>query len=231
LAANRAIVVLGMHRSGTSCLTGMLEEAGVFLGGVSRQNPHNLKGNHENPQIMELHEDLLRANGGSWDNPPLRVSWSARHEAARDEIIRGYARSEVWGFKDPRTLLTLEGWAKVLPNLARVGIFRHPRLAAQSLQARNGMPIEQGIELWCFYNERLLHYWDQHRFPLISFDGEEHSFRAAASRLLDSLGLALPSGGLTFFEPGLRTIDVRNLDHEIPERARRLHQRLIEIAS
>src|SRR5439155_23365882 len=110
---------------------------GVFLGEVSRKNPHNLKGNHESARIMELHEDLLRANGGRWDDPPLHVRWSARHEALRDEIIQGYAGAGLWGFKDPRTLLTLEGWLKALPDLVRLGIFRHPRLVAQSLQARN----------------------------------------------------------------------------------------------
>jgi len=64
------IAVLGMHRSGTSCLTGLLEDAGVPLGDVQKENPHNPLGNQENLRIMHLHDAVLAANGGSWDAPP-----------------------------------------------------------------------------------------------------------------------------------------------------------------
>ena len=53
------ILILGMHRSGTSCLAGSLQQQGVYLGEVHEWNPHNLKGNRENPHIMALNEGLL----------------------------------------------------------------------------------------------------------------------------------------------------------------------------
>src|SRR3989442_910928 len=60
----RIIAVLGMHRSGTSCLVGLLEQAGGFPGGVSRKNPANVKGNGEKPRITAVHHELLKVNGG-----------------------------------------------------------------------------------------------------------------------------------------------------------------------
>jgi hypothetical protein len=231
MQANRAIAVLGMHRSGTSCLTGTLEEAGVFLGDVSRNNPHNQKGNHENQRIMELHEDLLQANGGCWDNPPHVVTWSPHHKALRDAIIQSYASAALWGFKDPRTVLTLDGWIEALPNLTLVAIFRHPLLVAQSLQARNALPIEQGLELWRLYNEQLLGFWYRYRFPILPFDGDEDHFRQGIFRVLDALNLPKRPPQLRFFEPRLRTTEVRAAGRPLPEQTSRLYDRLNEIAS
>src|SRR6266446_4453200 len=149
----RIIAVLGMHRSGTSCLVGLLEQAGVFLGEVSRKNPSNLKGNGENPRIMALHEELLRINGGSWDAPPETVVWPRELKTRRDGIIGDYRGAPLWGFKDPRTLLALDGWLEALPGLQFVGIFRHPLSVAESLERRNGFSLEKGLRLWSAYND------------------------------------------------------------------------------
>src|SRR5690348_16827069 len=112
------ICVLGMHRSGTSCVTGLLEEAGVFLGEVSKQNPHNRKGNQENRAIMQLHDAVLAANGGAWDDPPEdAVSWSAEQRLTLAAIIDRYRGHDPWAFKDPRSLFTLSAWQDALPGL------------------------------------------------------------------------------------------------------------------
>ena len=68
--AQRPIVMLGMHRSGTSVLAGSLHEAGLALNDVVTQAPHNRKGNRESRAIMFMQEDLLKCNGGAWDDPP-----------------------------------------------------------------------------------------------------------------------------------------------------------------
>src|SRR5262249_48097435 len=124
--AGRTIAVLGMHRSGTSCLVGLLEQAGVFLGDVSRKNPSNAKGNRENARIMALHEDLLKVNDGTWDAPPEAVSWPRDLKARRDEIVQSYPDSPLWGVKDPRTLPTLQSWPETLPPPHPPAIFPPP---------------------------------------------------------------------------------------------------------
>ena len=230
MPAGRVFCILGMHRSGTSCLMGTLEEAGVFLGEVSRKNPHNLKGNHENGAIVDLHDDVLRRNGGSWDSPPRAVVWSAEHAARRAEIIAGYRQTPRWGFKDPRTLVVLDGWLRALPTLSLVGVFRHPLLVARSLYARNAMPVERGVELWTLYNERLVAYWRAYRFPILSFDSDDAAFRRKTSALLEALGLAISPAELRFFEPSLRHNEVPPGDGLLTERAAELHATLKGIA-
>ena len=58
----RVIAILGMHRSGTSCLTGSLQEAGLELGEHHTWNPYNRKGNRENQDFVDLHDAILAAN-------------------------------------------------------------------------------------------------------------------------------------------------------------------------
>jgi len=226
----KVICVLGMHRSGTSCLAGTLEEAGVFLGDISRKDPYNPKGNHENRKIIALHEDLLLSNEGSWDAQPTKLVWSERHKTMRDEIIRDYEGVACWGFKDPRTLLTIEGWMEALPSISMVGIFRNPILVAQSLQSRDGMSIEQGIDLWVYYNEKLLSYYYTYKFPIVSFDTDANVFMHTLSLLLSKLELTTSPEKLNFFDPALKSTKVKYLHLELPDRVERLYETLNKIA-
>ena len=85
------IIVLGMHRSGTSCLTGILQGCGVELGEVFTCNPHNQRGNRENARIMILNDAILAHNGGAWNDPVDVQNWTAEHIIERDEIINELA--------------------------------------------------------------------------------------------------------------------------------------------
>jgi hypothetical protein len=90
-----------MHRSGTSCLAGSLQQRGLYLGDVFEQNPFNLKGNRENKDIILLNNELLKANGGSWDNPPEEIHWGKNLIKKRDKIIKKFVSQSKtnWGFR------------------------------------------------------------------------------------------------------------------------------------
>ncbi|HUI06645.1 MAG TPA: hypothetical protein VL486_06535 [Verrucomicrobiae bacterium] len=164
------VFVLGMHRSGTSCLAGALEACGLFLGDVSRANPYNERGNHELPSVVTLHEEILRSNGGSWSAPPPRISVnSAQQQAIRDVAAKLSAHAPC-GLKEPRMLLFVEHWLDVAGPGKMVASFRHPGAVAQSLARRDQMPEAQAHELWLRYNRRLIELHRQHGFPLLEFD-------------------------------------------------------------
>lgn len=202
--SSQTIIILGMHRSGTSALTGMLQQAGLYLGNVSTYAEDNRKGNRESTTIMTLHDDLLERSGGRWDDPPERIHWSPIHYACRDLIIQNYKNHGVWGFKDPRTILTLGPWLKALPNAHLVGIFRHPYKVANSLSQRNGIALSQGLELWVKYNRILLwHHENTRKFPIIEFSTDELAFKANVNTLTSQLGLS--SFHHDFFDNSLRS--------------------------
>lgn len=216
-----------MHRSGTSCLTGCLEEAGLSLGDVNREAPHNRKGNNENLRVMGLHDDLLADSGGSWDAPPREVLWNSGHRKRRDAILEEYRGMPVFGIKDPRSLLTLGGWLEVLPDMRVVGTFRHPMAVARSLGERNEMGKEFALRLWCFYNRRLLDVRNELSGHLISFDLPPAAYQERARELSLRVGLAPPEGGFRFFEDRLRHQEVP-AGGTMPPQVREIYDQLLE---
>ena len=153
------VIVLGMHRSGTSLLTGSLEAAGLHLGEVNDAAPFNRRGNKENESIRDLNDTLLERSGAAWNRPPrAQVRWGRADEARGRSLVRPYlAAGRPWGFKDPRTVWTVEGWLRLLPHARLVGVFRHPSLVVQSLTARSGdlaLDADDALGLWCAYKRR-----------------------------------------------------------------------------
>jgi hypothetical protein len=217
-----------MHRSGTSFLVGSLQQHGLFLGKHHTYNEFNVRGNRENQDIWDLHDAILSSSGGSWDAPPDDVEWrSADFDRAR-EILAEYAEHPVWGFKDPRTLLTLEGWRELVDDLELVGIYRHPLRVADSLRRRNDMTLERSLDLWSLYNRRLLDLHADKPFPILCFDDEAPLLRAKLLEVVDELGLERASSEEPFFAEELRQAAPEGED--LPAEVRSLYEALSEIS-
>ena len=203
------VIVLGMHRSGTSLLTGSLEVAGLHLGDVNHAATFNRKGNKENESIRSFHNELLVKNGASWDRPPKgQVRWDRSDEERARSLVEPHVRAALpWGFKDPRTLWMVEGWLRLLPSARIIGVFRHPSLVVRSLAARTGdltIGTREALDLWCAYNAELLRLHRKYQFPLVHFSSEgafQEDFIAPLTSFARSMGL---SGSLDrFFDHAL----------------------------
>jgi hypothetical protein len=201
----RVITVLGMHRSGTSSLVGSLEAAGLPLGDVRAEGGEsNAMGHHEPGELIALHEDVLITSGGAWHRPPATVTWTRKQRKRRDEFIASRAGMMLWGWKEPRTLLVIDGWLEVMPELEMVGTFRHPAAVARSLQRRHGSETpDMWFELWLAYNAVLLSLVDARGFALIDFDLPAKAYQARLRALVEEL--RLPGGDGEFFDASLRT--------------------------
>lgn len=221
---SRPVIVLGMHRSGTSFLTGSLQLAGLDLGNHSTWNPHNRKGNRENGDIVAFQDAVLAARGHAWDNPPGDpVIWTQDEQARAAEVIAAYDRTGPWGFKDPRTLLMAEAWTRFYPEARFVGIFRNPVAVCRSLMRRSPIPEAEAYALWEAYNRRLLAVHERRPFPLLCFDVPEAVLHEKLNRVLPELGLK-PLRREVFFSPDLKHHD--SVAEIIPEPLRPLYAAL-----
>ena len=230
----RVITVLGMHRSGTSSLVGSLEEAGLPLGEVrSAGGDSNEKGHREPGEIIRLHDDVLITSGGAWHLPPATVEWTPAQLKRRDEFIASRAELPLWGWKEPRTLLVIDGWLGVLPDLGMVGTFRHPAVVARSLQRRHGNRTpDMWLEVWLAYNASLLRLAEERHFPLIDFDLPAEAYQARLRSIIDELGLQAPGPDSEFFEASLRTSQKQApSDTTLPADVSRTYARLVELAA
>jgi tetratricopeptide (TPR) repeat protein len=221
-----AIVVLGMHRSGTSCLAGMLSAAGLASAGDTIRNWDNARGHHEMLEAVRLNEAVLAHSGGHWLSPPATLRWTDEHAAARDALLAAQIDGRPSLLKDPRTLLTLAFWRASAVPWRAIGIVRHPLAVARSLESWREMPLAEGVALWAAHARALEADRAEHAYPLIDFDRPKAEVVAAVVAAfgpdLDEVALAAA------YEEQL----VHHDDGEAPEvaglaDALELHQRLV----
>ena len=159
------MLVVGMHRSGTSAVTRALSELGLDLGGdpLMSATEANPTGHYEVGRLMAINDELLDAVGGRWSAPPaagpdevaalVETELAPRARRQIDQVFAG----DGWVWKDPRTSLLLPFWRSVLdPEPAIVAVLRHPIEVARSLEARDGMAVDYGLALWERYTRVLL---------------------------------------------------------------------------
>jgi hypothetical protein len=192
-----AIVVLGMHRSGTSATTRALGLLGASLG-----PPANLGKFWENQVMRRPNERLLEAFGGAWECPPeLPEGWVGSPEAkalvpAARTALAEYGAAPVFVWKDPRTCLTLPFWLELLDEPpVIVVIHRHPAEVAASLRTRNSLTTAHGFALWERFNGDALRNAVGLRTVVFEYRTLVAEPQATMQRLVDALagwGVALP---------------------------------------
>lgn len=158
----KTFVVLGMHRSATSLVSKGLSNE-INMGASFQPMEDNPKGHLENWNIVAVNDEILSLAGGSWDNPPSHKS-IMKVKGSKVELDINYICNKFnmsgdnWGFKDPRTCLTIDLWLPYLINPHFVCVYRDPMQVAESLKARNGFTIEKGLRLAKEYNKRIAQF-------------------------------------------------------------------------
>lgn len=157
----RALLVTGMHRSGTSALTRTLGLVGgtlasKLIGGIPGDND---LGFWEPAEVVELHDRALASAGSSWDDVSrFPADWfdSDLGAAFADELLallhREFDGVQLFAVKDPRLCRLAPLWLRVLPRLGVRAQFvmplRSPVEVAGSLKARDDFPLAKGYLLW-----------------------------------------------------------------------------------
>lgn len=159
----KCLVVLGMHRSGTSAIAGVLELAGLDLGeNFLPPTEDNPKGFFENARITMLNDQILGELFSSWDDTLLIPDNWWKYEKFKEyaEKIIAVYREEFNGtgpilFKDPRLSILLPLYLDVFSRLGIKPAFltctRNPFEVAASLQKRNHLAQEKTLLLWMDY--------------------------------------------------------------------------------
>jgi hypothetical protein len=155
----KTFVVLGMHRSATSLAAQGLHKCGVHMGerllGAHQSNKY---GHYEDIDFVHFNEKILKLSGGSWHSPPDEnriISIGKENAGMIESFIESKKRDPFWGWKDPRTVLTIKCYMPFLVNPHFIACYRRPKSIAASLYKRDNMPLDKGIRLAGIYNERM----------------------------------------------------------------------------
>ncbi|HEX5337078.1 MAG TPA: glycoside hydrolase family 99-like domain-containing protein [Gallionella sp.] len=203
--ARRLVVVLGMHRSGTSAITRSLALLGVGLGrDLHPAGFDNPTGFWEDRECIAINEQLLERLGSSYDR--LGRAWDEMPtgfgiEKLKARAIRSVARKlaengGVWGFKDPRTCRLSGFWNAVFAALQCKVDFviavRNPASVAASLLTRNNIPAEKSYYLWLQHVLPSLRFAMGARHVVVDYDELLENPYAQLSRVASRLELPLP---------------------------------------
>ena len=154
------VFVLGMHRSGTSAVTRLLNMAGAYFGpeGISNgADEGNLKGFWERRDIRAICDGLLQESGHDW----WRLSGFAagdipgevreRHVGALEKLLLEIDAHRPWVVKEPRLCVLFPLVRPLLEVPVCIHVAREPLEVAESLETRNGFPAAAGLALWELY--------------------------------------------------------------------------------
>lgn len=153
----RPVIIIGMHRSGTGLLTKLLSESGVFLG-------KNIEQNGESVVFLKINQNILKMAKSSWSDPYK----FDKNLIVSGEIISNYVGKKMsgffsedrywgdtdidnifyWGWKDPRTTITLNIWKNIFPDSKVIHIYRNPVDVAASLMNREKKFTKNGKLKW-----------------------------------------------------------------------------------
>ena len=179
------VIVLGMHRSGTSMLGGVLSN--VFSWNVpgrtvtaTKYKSQNNKGSFENVDVVRQNDAWMQAQNMSWDKINLFTDENDNGEQivvgrfdsslAKKVGMNGQRALKVynnvtnapWVLKDPRMCLTLDAWLPLLKSDEHrppvLFTYRNPLEVALSLRARKRNPVSlyEGLRLWIWYNREAI---------------------------------------------------------------------------
>jgi tetratricopeptide (TPR) repeat protein len=198
----RVLLVLGMHRSGTSAVARVLNLCGAYI--PERQRPAklnaNAKGFFEAEEFVLLNERLLRAAGGSW----LDVDFDLER---RSDLYADFAADvarllaaecgthELVVIKDPRICVLVPWWDRALREAGCEPLYvlpvRNPLEVANSLHARDDMSQADGLALWLRYTARAEAATRGCRRVFLSYPQLLADWKRGAQRVAAAFGLAL----------------------------------------
>ncbi len=217
------VVVLGMHRSGTSALARSCNLLGVDLGSdfIPTQDD-NRAGFWEDVSVKETDDLALASHGLLWDDVrPLPEPWRdgfggpevrARLRRTLDALA---ARGPLCGVKDPRISRLLPLWLPVLDEVGATPVFlialREPAAVARSLARRDGIGEARALLLWLRYVLEAERDTRGRRRAFVCFDELLRDWRGALARAAETSGLTWPvaydaasEAIATFLDPELR---------------------------
>lgn len=221
MSNNKVLLIIGMHRSGTSLTAQWMSKCGLHLGDrLLGSSPGNKFGHVEDMDFLEFHEELLQANGQDFDVtevPDFNIHQSFVHRA-NTMIQQKSGKYVQWGWKEPRTTLFMPFWDQLIDNPYYLIVHRPYREVVDSLLRREYKTINRRrnifarvyfawyhennldqranhyLKVWIAYNRAIIQFVKTHTSSnqiLLSNGDLERHSAIVLDRMIDDWGFDL----------------------------------------
>lgn len=229
------LIVLGMHRSGTSAVAGALSACGYYMGPdlLPAIPNYNDSGFFESHAVIEIHDEFFNSLGVDWRycyRLPKACFVGEATDRARKKIqkfVEQLGSNQPWCLKDPRMSVLLPLWQSVLAELEvefkTVICLRNPSEVAASLTRRDGLTHDHGLLLWFYYQLCAERYSREQQRSFINYADLIASPAGAIKQISADLGVefSIPVESQLGVEGGWRHVDGCNV--EVPEYLNQIH--------
>ena len=160
------VVVLGMHKSGTTLVSQILHRSGIHMGDFDESVTYDGGNKYEREATLALDMELLRAPDDEVLDlaPPVALAPTPeQRERMRAIIAACEAGHADWGFKDPRACLLYDLWARELPPHRIVAVHRDPAEVWSHFKWSGRRYYHTNFHRACAY----LHRWHEHNAALL----------------------------------------------------------------
>ena len=169
---DKPIIILGMHRSGTSLVAEVTNSWGAYGGRLDEFIPAdeaNQRGYWEYMPLVRFNEALLAGEDANWFVPPdsdenlHKAAWDPRFRKAASNMMAGMENTgNTWYWKDPRLAILLPFWQQLWHDAVYIICLRHPLDIAMSIKKRNNFPVSASLLIWQYYILSILKHTNGH---------------------------------------------------------------------
>ncbi len=226
----KCILIIGMHRSGTSAIAGLINILGINFGKeLMPATKHNEKGYFENINIYKINEEILKDIGSSWDNTEeLPIGWEKNINIQKNKLLNfieeEFKNDEVFAIKDPRLSLLLPIYLEILEklNISPILILseREDAEIIKSIEKRDGFDLVKTVNIIKKYKKELEKNIKDLKYPIIKINYNEliKNTKTTTNKIAGIIGIKteatdeLDNKIKCFVSPTLKHNNLSNID-------------------
>ena len=225
--SKQLIVVLGMHRSGTSAITRGLKVLGVELGDklIAAVEGDNSKGYWEDSDLNTLNIEMLYSIGSDWHNLTPIDHFDVETLREKGYFLKAakllhdkLKNNDLFGFKDPRVAKLLPFWTSVFSyskiDVSYVLAIRHPISVIRSLEMRGEPNKEKSYLLWLGHVINSLSHTESARRVIVDYDHVMLAPDRELGRIADKFNLNIEQKELENYRSKFLDSDLQHSKYE-----------------
>lgn len=170
----KKILVLGMHRSGTSLVTSLINKMGISNRSDASPNIFNVSGYYEDTELVFKNEEFLRSVDCSWcDTGKIAELFDIEKEIRsfyKEKLLDYDSSGQSYVIKDPRIALFLPIIGDLFDDAKIIYCIRESSAVSKSIRQRDGIEDQEATALKTFYDNEIQKFLNSRDYLVVQYE-------------------------------------------------------------